>query len=80
MSLRIATNTTANRLSFLLELVELTSEVAMRRQELPEPDERAHDHDVHLNRAVTMQYARQHRDSLLCEYKRPIPPSAAPCV
>jgi hypothetical protein len=39
----------------------------MSRKDLPEPDERAHDGDIDLDRALTPQHAGEHRHSLLGE-------------
>ena len=63
---------------FLLERGELPREVRVRRQHLPESHERAHDLDVHLDRARAPQHARQHRHALLRESVRQLPSAAAP--
>src|SRR2546423_14251828 len=50
-----------------LQLDELPREIGVGREHLAEPDERAHDLDVHPDGAGAPEDARQHRDALLRE-------------
>jgi len=43
----------------------------------PAPDESAHDSDVDQNNPMAVQYAGEHRNTLLCENVRKKPPAPA---
>src|SRR5262245_13174004 len=49
----------------LLQRVQPAGQVSISGKELPHPDERPHDLDVHEHRPFAPQHAREHRYSLL---------------
>jgi hypothetical protein len=75
---RIASKTTRKlRVVLVLHLIELPRQFLVRREHLAEPDEGAHDRDVHLDGTPAPQNAGEHGHALLGEWVRQIPPAAA---
>ena len=63
---------------FFLERIELTGEVGVRREHLPQADEGAHDFNVDLDGAPAVENAREDGYALLGEDIRGGAPEAAP--
>src|SRR5579883_984815 len=61
----------------LLHVSELSHDVLVCRKYFAYANERAHDQDIHLDRPVALEYARQHGDALLRENIRCIAAAAA---
>ena len=61
---------------FLLERFEFKGKILVRREQLSQSDESAHDFDVDLDGTGTAQDARKHGDTLFGEGVCPIPVSA----
>src|ERR1019366_4746596 len=60
-----------------LQLIDATRQILVRGQDLAKANERAHDRDVDVRGAATVQYAREHRDALFGEDSRRLSPTAA---
>jgi len=62
------------------EILQSTRKVFMLGQDLPQFDERAYDHDIHLHGSLTVEDARQHGDFVLGERVRQVSSTAAALV
>jgi hypothetical protein len=61
-----------------LQLSHAFREFSMASENLPEPHERSHNCDVHGDRPLAVEYAREHGDALLGESVRRRASNAAP--
>ena len=66
------------RVVLSLQIIELAGQVFVRSQQAAQPDERAHDFNVHLYGTPAPQDAREHRDTFLGERVGRCPSKATP--
>jgi len=55
------------RVVLLFERIELAGQLFVRERHLTEANEGAHDRDVDVDRALTSEHARQHRNAMFGE-------------